>query len=625
MSPLDELTRSDKYHLCGNITSIWSKDAGIDFYVYGEYFYARPLLRPLILTGKGRDQLTFVSRKWTPHVISETYEGRYTKATVTSSVYKDTVFYKLSIQGRDYEGSIEVFLEGFMRPFHYFSERLVEKMCSLVELEWESMDRSLLFSYDKKYFVNVYGDFRVDAVSRRKGGLFYRLYMKQKQPFTIKIVVTGGPSRKTAVEESESYYEDPDALIEKRRREVERLFSKVPKVQLNERYKKLYYYCWYVILLNGVEIPWHDRLKHRFTMPSKYLFLHHWLWDSGFHSIVLSNYDVELAKSELLNLFLNQQEDGRIPHEVFLSRKLCKAVWGIDDYVPWTTQPPVLAIAVDRIYEVSRDLEYVKKVLPYLMRYDEWFRNKRDYDRDELISYVDYLESGWDDAVRWDEAIEKYRKDPEKYKAMYGRITMAPVEAIDLNVFIYIQRKTIAKLSRILGNEEDASYYEKLAEKTREGIQRYMWDEDLGLFLDIYEEDHKRIPVKTPASFYPMFAGIATPAQAKKMVEHLLNSKEFWTTFPLPTVSADNPKYDPKGYWRGRSWINPIWFVFNGLKEYGYNEVADMLLEKVLDIMAEGPTCNENYNSATGEPLGTIDFGWSTLILDMILSQSSKS
>jgi hypothetical protein len=34
--------------------------------------------------------------------------------------------------------------------------------------------------------------------------------------------------------------------------------------------------------------------------------------------------------------------------------------------------------------------------------------------------------------------------------------------------------------------------------------------------------------------------------------------------------------------------------------------------------MAEGPTCNENYNSATGEPLGAPDFGWSALILDMI-------
>ena len=149
-------------------------------------------------------------------------------------------------------------------------------------------------------------------------------------------------------------------------------------------------------------------------------------------------------------------------------------------------------------------------------------------------------------------------------------------------------------------------------------ILQYMWDEETDFFYDVYEDTHEKIMVKTPAAFLTMFAKIATREQAEKLVEHLFDPKEFWTTFPLPTVSADNPKYDPRGYWRGRSWINMVWFTYWGLVNYGYLNEARKLALKVIELMARGPTCSENYDSSTGEPVGAEDFGWSTLILDIM-------
>ncbi len=45
---------------------------------------------------------------------------------------------------------------------------------------------------------------------------------------------------------------------------------------------------------------------------------------------------------------------------------------------------------------------------------------------------------------------------------------------------------------------------------------------------------------------------------------------------------------------------------------------------RVVELMARGPSCNENYDSSTGEPLGAPDFGWSTLVLDIIAHASAK-
>ena len=39
---------------------------------------------------------------------------------------------------------------------------------------------------------------------------------------------------------------------------------------------------------------------------------------------------------------------------------------------------------------------------------------------------------------------------------------------------------------------------------------------------------------------------------------------------PSPTIAADNPKYNPRGYWRGPIWLdcNP-YFAIRGLRNYG--------------------------------------------------------
>jgi len=275
-------------------------------------------------------------------------------------------------------------------------------------------------------------------------------------------------------------------------------------------------------------------------------------------------------------------------------------------------------VCLARAMEKGGSPAFLRQAFEALDRYDKWFRSHRDADGDQLMAYVDYLESGWDNAVRWDEALTLFKGSPERYRKFYSEIRMAPVEAVDLNCFIYIQRTVLSKLAEQLGLEHGAEEYRRLAGETIEGIGRHMWDSETGFCYDVLEEDHKLIRVKSPAAFTTMYAEVASQKQAERLLEHLLDPREFWTRFPLPTVSADDPRYDPRGYWRGRSWINYVWFTYQGLKRYGFKDEARRLAAKVLDTMASGPNCNENYDSSTGRPLGAPDFGWSTLTLDFL-------
>src|SRR5665213_3202597 len=58
-----------------------------------------------------------------------------------------------------------------------------------------------------------------------------------------------------------------------------------------------------------------------FTVPSKKLYPHQWLWDSCFIAIGMRNYDIERAKIELLSILRGQWANGMVPHMILTPRK----------------------------------------------------------------------------------------------------------------------------------------------------------------------------------------------------------------------------------------------------------------------------------------------------------------
>ncbi len=97
---------------------------------------------------------------------------------------------------------------------------------------------------------------------------------------------------------------------------------------------------------------------------------------------------------------------------------------------------------------------------------------------------------------------------------------------------------------------------------------------------------------------------------------HLLNDKEFATRYPVPTVSIDTPLINPDEYWRGNTWININWFIVQGLIRRGFKTIARKLINRTLSLVRKSGF-REYYNPFNGKGLGAINFGWSTLSLDL--------
>lgn len=603
------LVLEGKTEVVGNLASAKLAGSGVESFSFGEYYEADPLINILEPTVSVKQQI------WADGASYRLIRAGNVDLEDKLLASGDTLVYTITNPS---ESEVSLRLAGGIQVFSWFNPDFRSKIADLANTRFWYSDGHLKGFYEGGYCICLAAD-RGLSVEAESSQAAYEVELELDAGDTFVFVVAGAPSEPEAERLVEEALENPSEIEESRKREVESMLGQIPSLgSVEPAYERLWKYMWYVILSNRVSMEGHPVLSNPFNMPSKFVFRHQWLWDSAFHAVVLAEHDVSVAEGELLNLFASQKPDGRIPHEIFLSREFCSLFWKVDDYSPWTTQPPVIAIAVKRIMDKGGSEEFLARAFEALDRYDRWFRSYRDADKDQLMAYVDYLESGWDNAVRWDEALALFQESPGKYRELYSEIRMAPVEAVDLNCFIYIQRIVLSELAEHLGLRSEADEYRNLAEETAKAMKRHMWDAETGFYYDVLEEDHQLLGVKSPAAFTTLYAGIATQKQAEELLEHVLNPEEFWTRFPLPTVSADNPGYDPKGYWRGRSWINQLWLTYKGLKRYGFEEESRLLAEKALELMASGPTCNENYDSSTGEPLGAPDFGWSTLALDLL-------
>ena len=374
-----------------------------------------------------------------------------------------------------------------------------------------------------------------------------------------------------------------------------------------------------------------------FTLPSATSYPYQWMWDSCFHAIVLRHIEPAVAKKEIKSLLQYQWNNGKIPHMIYWddTKRVCREAWGTTMPTSSITQPPMIAYAVLKVYESTKDKDFVKEVFKPIDKYYRWLGYVRDPDRDYLLSIIHPWESGEDNSINWDYVMGFKREPSEKeikkkkkffvtkYRGCYfdDRYYLKKNHFNSKNIFfncIYMKNlQSMARLSLIAGNMKKRRYYLKKYIRVRKAIRDNLYNDKTMTFRNIYGK-RRKILDRTADKFMFLFAQLLKKNEAKALVDKMLTSqKKFWTKFPVPTAPKGSVRFSPTKYWRGTVWININWFIVIGLLQYGYFKLAKELTEKSIDLVKKSGF-REYYNPNNGDGLGAKDFSWTTLILDML-------
>lgn len=393
------------------------------------------------------------------------------------------------------------------------------------------------------------------------------------------------------------------------------------------------------------------KTNYEFIAPADREYTYQFLWDSSFHAIVLSHFNTSWAKNEIRNLLLGQWSDGFIPHIIFWQGNstslphwaFIESKWSLRPQTTALTQPPVIALAVEAIYQKDNDQAFLKEVLPKLAKYHRWLLDNRDPDQDNLLSIISPNESGMDElpvfqVVAGYKGLNSaklhyiYRKGDflNKHYHFNSQVILDKdyfnVEDLLFNVAFIESSRALARLFDQINHKDEANFFYDAARKAEISILEKCWNKEDKIFYTLYSKQEKQAQVKTVESLIPLFLdGIPRQYQEDLIHKHLLNPEEFWRPFPVPSVASDESYYTPrevpfykgKLIWRGPTWINTNWFIVKGLRKHGYTKIAAEIVLKMTQLI-RGSGFREYYNPETGEGYRRENFGWSTLVVDLL-------
>ena len=367
-------------------------------------------------------------------------------------------------------------------------------------------------------------------------------------------------------------------------------------------------------------------LNHKFIVPGAAYSNSLWDWDSWLTNIALRDFvseDIsEYEKGCILNFLDHIEEDGKMP--IFI---LPTKAWYNSDNNPETNiHKPCFAQHIEFIVKsYDGDAEWIRPHFDNVLKFVDYYYNNQRHESG-LYFWIN------DCAIGVDNDPSTYYRPANSSASIY------------LNCLMYKELEAVCYLGELLGVNVDK--YKAEAENLKKAVQELCFDEKDGMY---YSADLNLLPIEPDkvlhsgaprhwntliqrigcwSGFMVMWAGIATPEQAERMVkENLLDEKAFWAPFGVRTLSKYEKMYSIKKTGNPSCWLGPIWgisiyMVFDGLVKYGFIDEARELAEKTLKLFGEDVEKNgllhEYYDPESGEPVNNPGFqNWNLFAIKM--------
>jgi Mannosylglycerate hydrolase MGH1-like glycoside hydrolase domain len=290
------------------------------------------------------------------------------------------------------------------------------------------------------------------------------------------------------------------------------------------------------------------------------------------------------------------------------------------------SQPPIGAYVTLKLFERLGDLDIIRGAYPYLQRWHDYWTAprpggtaRRDGNGDGLLEWGSDKaligkdapsweknapgriragwESGQDDLPNWDDA---------PFNEETGTLAM---NCLDLNALYALDAWSLAEMAAVLGRAADAERYRDQYERMKGLVNTRLWNEREGFYYDRFWDGRFSVH-KAASAFYTLLARIPDEARAQRMLKRLLDPRQFWGDYVIPSISRDDPAFRPDSQqsWRGAVRPSANYLVYQGLKAYHLDAVASEFAQKSAEMFMRSwdsfGLSPEAFDSLTGAAAG---------------------
>ena len=233
--------------------------------------------------------------------------------------------------------------------------------------------------------------------------------------------------------------------------------------------------------------------------PCRSYFARGFLWDEGFHQLIISKWDLELSL-EMVNTWLDTMDNqGWIPREQIRGIEAEAQVpveFREQDF--FVANPPSLLFPIKAFinnYKYYKDsnnnlygmkdllIKFYKKLKLWMNWFETTQKNKNAYHWNRRNSEHNYP-SGFDDLPR-------------------GMIPNEEENHLDLNIWLLELEKTLLLLSEFF-DKESINFYNKSIQERKNNIKKNLFSDELNIYTDYLGPQFKKIKVKKyPRKVFP--------------------------------------------------------------------------------------------------------------------------
>jgi glycogen debranching enzyme len=305
-----------------------------------------------------------------------------------------------------------------------------------------------------------------------------------------------------------------------------------------------------------------------------------WVWDTCFMSLYCRYAPDQFPGVQSLDNFYElQTPDGYISMTYCLDAN--REVW------PNRINPPLFAWAEWEYYRSTGDASRFERIIPHVEKLMGWIDAHRRTEPHRRRSAVDGTQEGRGESVNnfqlyyFRDAGSSGMDDSPRAPRMdeAGQF----FDWIDLSCQMVLSFNCLARMLTVLGRTTDAEKWTRRAQETGDLINTELWSDRSRFYHD------RMLPTnfvasKTIAGFWPILAECCPKDRLRLLVDHLNNPAEFNRPIPIPSLSADDPNYDPEGtYWVAGVWAPTNYMVTRGLQLAGEGNLAHSIARRYVD------------------------------------------
>ncbi|MEI8037736.1 MAG: hypothetical protein WCJ14_05040 [Verrucomicrobiota bacterium] len=352
----------------------------------------------------------------------------------------------------------------------------------------------------------------------------------------------------------------------------------------------------------------------------------------------------QVALNNQLIFMLCQRSDGRFPGCVRSVERARKGYFKDGKWLEYFTELPELGLVTEEreiqgycfptpawkmYFWTGKDRQYLELLYSALESFDAYLWKTRDSNGNGLLETWCTWDTGDDGDPRlttrgapthWsfdqppgtlglpspqDPAAYAYywsERKQQKLPPPTPAELLVPIDSININSYSYDGRRTLARISRELGNGREAFWRQK-ADEVRQRVIAKLWRPDKHACYD-RDRSGAWVDALVGSNYWAgMYSGMFTQPMADEFVRyHLLNPDEFLTPFGLANYSISEPSYQKFQSTNACCGLGQQRAI-RALENYGHYAEVSLIGERLIKVLARnGGTFDWGVGVIDGKP-----------------------